>query len=171
MLHQFLSPISNKRKDKYGGNLENRMRFPLEIFSSVKVCLPKNFPLGMRITGTEWENNGIDENEAMIFAAELEKIGCHYVCVSSGGNTPNPKIPVGPHYQVHLANKIKKNTKIIVRTVGMITDPIDTNNIINQDAEMVEMARAFLSNPRWVWDAAKVLNHDIKVPPQYARRI
>ena len=84
------------------------MRLPLEIFSSVKSCLPKNFPIGMRITGTEWENNGIDENEATIFAKELEKIGCHYVCVSSGGNTPNPKIPIGPHYQVHLANKIKK---------------------------------------------------------------
>ncbi len=171
LIHQFLSPISNKRKDKYGGNVENRMRFPLEIFSSVKGCLPKDFPVGMRITGTEWENNGIDENEATIFAKELEKIGCHYVCVSSGGNTPNPKIPIGPHYQVHLANKIKKNTKMIVRTVGMITDPIDANNIIiNQDADMVAMARAFLSNPRWVWDAAKVLNHDIEVPPQYARR-
>ncbi len=171
LIHQFLSPISNKRKDKYGGNVENRMRFPLEIFSSVKGCLPKDFPVGMRITGTEWENNGIDENEATIFAKELEKIGCHYVCVSSGGNTPNPKIPIEPHYQVHLANKIKKNTKMIVRTVGMITDPIDANNIIiNQDADMVAMARAFLSNPRWVWDAAKVLNHDIEVPPQYARR-
>ena len=172
LLHQFLSPISNNRKDKYGGNIENRMRFPLEIFSSVKGVLPKNFPLGMRITGTEWENNGIDENEATIFATELEKIGCHYVCVSSGGNTPNPKIPIGPHYQVHLAKKIKKNTKMIVRTVGMITDPFEANNIIiNKDADMIAMARAFLSNPRWVWDAAKVLNHDIVVPPQYARRI
>ena len=172
LLHQFLSPISNKRKDKYGGKLENRMRFPLEVFSSVKGVLPKDFPLGMRITGTEWENNGIDENEALIFAKELEKIGCHYVCVSSGGNTPSPKIPIGPHYQVHLANKIKKDTKMVVRTVGMITDPIRANNIIiNQDADMVAMARAFLSNPRWVWDAAKVLNHDIEVPPQYARRI
>ena len=172
MLHQFLSPISNKREDKYGGNIENRMRFLLEIFSSVKGVLPKDFLLGIRITGTEWENNGIDENEATIFASELEKIGCHYVCVSSGGNTPNPRIPLGPHYQVHLANKIKKNTKMIVRTVGMITDPFEANNIIiNQDADMIAMARAFLSNPRWVWDAAKVLNHNIVVPPQYARRI
>ena len=172
LLHQFLSPISNKRKDKYGGSLENRMRFPLEIFSSVKACLPKDFPLGMRITGTEWENNGIDENEATIFAKELEKIGCHYVCVSSGGNTPSPKIPLGPHYQVHLAKRIKKDTEIVVRTVGMIKDPFEANNIlINQEADMVAMARAFLSNPRWVWDAAKILNHDIEVPPQYARRI
>ena len=148
------------------------MRFPLEIFSLVKGVLPKDFPLGIRITGTEWENNGIDENEAMIFAKELEKIGCHYVCVSSEGNTPNPKIPIGPHYQVHLANKIKKNTKMIVRTVGMITDPLEANNIlINNDADMIAMARAFLSNPRWVWDAARVLNHDIDVPPQYDSRI
>ena len=172
MLHQFLSPISNKRKDKYGGNLENRMRFPLEILDSVKSELSKEFPIGVRITGTEWENNGIDENEAAIFVKELEKIGCHYICVSSGGNTPNPKIPIGPHYQVHLAKKIKKDTKMVVRTVGMIKDPIKANNIIiNQDADMIAMARAFLTNPRWVWDAAKVLNHDIDVPPQYARRI
>jgi len=172
LLHQFLSPISNKRKDKYGGSLENRMRFPLEVFSSVKKTLPKDFPLGMRITGTEWENNGINEDEASIFAKELEKIGCHYVCVSSGGNTPNPKIPLRPHYQVHLAKRIKKDTEMVVRTVGMIKDPFEANNIvINKHADMVAMARAFLSNPRWVWDAAKILNHDIEVPPQYARRI
>ena len=128
--------------------------------------------MGIRITGTEWENNGIDEIEASIFAKELEKIGYHYFYVFSGGNTLNPKIPIRPHYQDHLANKIKKDTKMIVRTVGMITDPVKANNIIiNQDADMVAMARAFLSNPRWVWDAAKVLNHDIEVPPQYARRI
>jgi len=162
LLHQFLSPISNKSKDKYGGNLENRIRFPLEILDSVKSELSKEFPIGVRVTGTEWENNGIDENEAAIFAKELEKIGCHYVCVSIGGNTPNPKIPVGSHYQVHLAKKIKKGTKMVVRTVGMIEDPIKTNNIIiNQEADMIAMARAFLSNPRWVWDAAKVLNNDI----------
>ena len=113
LLHQFLSPISNKRKDKYGGNLENRMRFPLEIFSLVKSCLPKDFPIGMRITGTESENNGIDENEATIFAKELEKIGCHYICVSSGGNTPNPKISTGLNYQAHLANKIKKIKRLL----------------------------------------------------------
>ena len=126
----------------------------------------------MRITGTDWENNGINEDEASIFAKELEKIGCHYVCVSSGGNTPNPKIPLGPHYQVHLAKRIKKDTEMVVRTVGMIKDPFEANNIvINKDADMVAMARAFLSNPRWVWDAAKLLNHDIEVPPQYSRRI
>ena len=124
LFHQFLSPISNKRGDKYGGNLENRMRFPLEIFSLVKGVLPKDFSLGIRITGTEWENNGIDEIEASIFAKELEKIGYHYVCVFNGRNTLNPKIPIRPHYQVHLANKIKKDTKMIVRTVGMITDPV-----------------------------------------------
>ena len=84
------------------------MRFPLEIFSSVKAFVPKDFPVGMRIKGTEWKNSGIDEIEASIFAEELEKIGCHYVCVSSGDNTPSPKIPIGPHYQVHLAKKIKK---------------------------------------------------------------
>ena len=172
LFHQFLSKISNTRKDKYGGSLENRMRFPLEVFSEIKKVLPKDFPLGVRITGTEWEKNGINESEAVIFAQELEKLGCHYVCVSSGGNTPNPQIPIGPHYQVHLAKIIKDNTNMIVRAVGMISDPKKANDIIvNKDADMIAMARAFLSNPRWVWDAAKILNHSINVPPQYARRL
>ena len=172
LFHQFLSQISNKREDKYGGNLENRMRFPLEVFAAIKNVLPKDFPIGMRITGTEWEKDGIIESDAIIFAQELEKIGCHYVCVSSGGNTPNPQIPIGPHYQVHLAKMIKDNTNMIIRAVGMISDPKKANDIIiNKDADMVAMARAFLSNPRWVWDAAKILNHPIDVPPQYARRL
>ena len=172
LFHQFLSSISNHRKDDYGGSLENRMRFPLEVFKSIKERIPDGIPLGVRVTGTEWDQNGINENEAIIFAKELEKIGCHYLCVSSGGNTPNPQIPVGPHYQVHLAKIIKQNTNMVIRAVGMISDPIKANEIIiNKEADMVAMARAFLSNPRWVWDAAKVLNEEIEVPPQYARRL
>ena len=172
LFHQFLSSISNHRKDDYGGSLENRMRFPLEVFKAIKERIPDGFPLGVRVTGTEWDQNGINENEAIIFAKELEKIGCHYLCVSSGGNTPNPQIPVGPHYQVHLAKIIKQNTNMVIRAVGMISDPIKANDIIiNKEADMVAMARAFLSNPRWVWDAAKVLNEEIEVPPQYARRL
>jgi 2,4-dienoyl-CoA reductase-like NADH-dependent reductase (Old Yellow Enzyme family) len=147
------------------------MRFPLEVFKAIKEALPYEFPLGVRLTGTEWDQEGINENEAIILSNELEKIGCHYLCVSSGGNTPNPKIPIGPHYQVHLAKTIKQNTNMVIRAVGMITDPIKANEIIiNNDADMVAMARAFLTNPRWVWDAAKVLKEDIEVPPQYARR-
>ena len=172
LFHQFLSSISNHRKDDFGGSLENRMRFPLEVFKAIKEGIPDGFPLGVRVTGTEWDQNGINENEAIIFAKELEKIGCHYLCVSSGGNTPNPQIPVGPHYQVHLAKIIKQNTNMVIRAVGMISDPIKANDIIiNKEADMVAMARAFLSNPRWVWDAAKVLNEEIEVPPQYARRL
>ena len=172
LFHQFLSSISNHRKDDYGGSLENRMRFPLEVFKAIKERIPDGFPLGVRVTGTEWDQNGINENEAIIFAKELEKIGCHYLCVSSGGNTPNPQIPVGPHYQVHLAKIIKQNTNMVIRAVGMISDPIKANDIIiNKEADMVAMARAFLGNPRWVWDAAKVLNEEIEVPPQYARRL
>ena len=149
-------------RDSYGGSLENRMRFPLEVFKAIKERIPDGFPLGVRVTGTEWDQNGINENEAIIFAKELEKIGCHYLCVSSGGNTPNPQIPVGPHYQVHLAKIIKQNTNMVIRAVGMISDPIKANEIIiNKEADMVAMARAFLSNPRWVWDAAKVLNEEI----------
>ncbi len=170
LLHQFLSPISNKRTDNYGGNLENRMRFPLEVFDAIKTVI-KNVPIGMRITGTEWEEGGFNIQESIIFANELRELGCNYVCVSSAGNTPNPKIPLKPHYQVHLAEDIKKNVKILTRTVGMITIPKMANDILlNGQADMVALGRAFLTNPRWVWDAANLLGEEIEIPNQYKRR-
>ena len=169
-MHQFISPLSNQRKDKYGGSLDNRMRFPLEVFEEV-VKVSNNLPIGMRITGTEWEENGIEIEDALVFSKQLKNLGCDYVCVSSGGNTPSPKIPVKEHYQVHLSKHIKQNSDILTRTVGMITDPIKANEILeNDESDMIAMARAFLSNPRWVWDAADILGAEIETPNQYARR-
>ena len=116
----------------------------------------------MRITGTEWEENGIEIEDALVFSKQLKNLGCDYVCISSGGNTPSPKIPVKEHYQVHLSKHIKQNSDILTRTVGMITDPIKANKIIeNHESDMIAMARAFLSNPRWVWDASDILGDSL----------
>ena len=146
------------------------MRFPLEVFEEV-VKVSNNLPIGMRITGTEWEENGIEIEDALIFSKQLKNLGCDYVCVSSGGNTPRPKIPVKEHYQVHLSKYIKTKSDILTRTVGMIVDPIKANKIIeNDESDMIAMARAFLSNPRWVWDAADILGAEIETPNQYVRR-
>ena len=170
LLHQFLSPISNKRQDEYGGSLENRMRFPLEVFQAVKDA-NKDLPIGMRITGTEWEKGGFEIEDSIIFSSKLNELGCNYVCVSSAGNTPKPNIPLKQHYQVHLSEKIKKNVKILTRTVGMISNPCEAEKIlVNNQSDMVALGRAFLTNPRWVWDAANILGVNINIPPQYLRR-
>ena len=170
LLHQFLSPFSNKRDDQYGGNLANRMRFPLEIISEIKKISGQT-PVGVRITGTEWEKNGINIREAITFCKELEILECDYVCVSSGGNTLNPSIPIKEHYQVHLSAEIKKKTNILTRTVGMIKNPTKANKIlIESKADMIAMARSFLSNPRWVWDAADLMGVNLLIPDQYVRR-
>ena len=121
LLNQFLSPISNTRKDNYGGCLENRMLFPLEVFEAVKKVTGKT-PLGMRITGTEWEANGFTIEDSIVFCKQLLKLGCDYVCVSSGGNTPRPSIPLKPHYQVHLSEKIKRNVEILTRNCEFSLD-------------------------------------------------
>ena len=170
LLHQFLSPISNKRKDAYGGCLDNRMLFPLEVIEAIKM-ISGSTPIGVRITGTEWEKEGFTIYDSIKFSKKLANLGCDYVCVSSGGNTPRPKIPIKPHYQVHLAKKIKHNVDILVRTVGMITKPKSAQKIISDNnADMVAIGRAFLTNPRWVWDAGHVLGVNVNLPKQYERR-
>ena len=127
--------------------------------------------IGARITGSDRVKGGIEIDESIKLIKELEKLKIDYVCVSSGGNTPSPKIPVKEHYQVHLSKHIKQNSDILTRTVGMITDPIKANKILeNDESDMIAMARAFLSNPRWVWDAADILGAEIETPNQYARR-
>ena len=170
LLHQFLSPISNKRNDNYGGCLENRMTFPLEVFQAVKKVVGE-MSLGMRITGTDWDSDGFTIDESIIFSKQLSNLGCDYVCVSSGGNTPRPNIPFKPHYQVHLSKKIKKNVDILTRTVGMITKPKAAEKVLQDNcSDMIALGRAFLTNPRWVWDAGNTLGIKIDVPKQYERR-
>ncbi len=170
LLHEFLSPIANRRTDSYGGTLENRMRFPLAVAQAVRAALPENIALGARITGTDWLDGGLNIDDAVMFVRSLHSVGLDYVCVSSGGIDPSVRTPVAPGFQLPLAAKVKKETAIATRAVGMILTPGQAEDILaSGQADMVCMARAFLDNPRWVWHAADQLGASVPYPPQYAR--
>jgi 2,4-dienoyl-CoA reductase-like NADH-dependent reductase (Old Yellow Enzyme family) len=170
LLHQFLSPLSNRREDKYGGSLENRMRFPLEVFDAVRRSFPSGKPVGVRISGTDWVQGGWDLEQSIAFSRELERRGSAYIHVSSGGLSPRQEIPVGPGYQVPLAEGIKKSVGIPVIAVGLITEPQQAEEILhNQQADAIALARAILYDPRWPWHAAAELGASIDAPPQYWR--
>ncbi len=171
LLHQFLSPISNQRKDQYGGSLENRMRFPLEVAQAVKEVLPDNVVLGIRITGSDWLDNGIVIEETVELANKLKNIGVGYVCVSSGGIAP-ARIPHNLDYQIVLAEKVKAATGVPTRAVGLIADAKQAEQIISSgQADLVAIARAFLDDPRWPWHAAAELGVPEKIdyPGPYER--
>jgi len=170
LAHQFLSPLSNVRADIYGGSLENRMRFPLELFDGVRKVWPSEKPLGVRISATDWVPGGWDLEQSIAFVRELHKRGCDFIDVSSGGLSPDQQIPVEPGYQVPFSDAIKKATRIATFAVGLITQPNQAEGIIaNGQADCISMARAFIRNPNWVWDAADQLGADPFVPPQYQR--
>jgi 2,4-dienoyl-CoA reductase-like NADH-dependent reductase (Old Yellow Enzyme family) len=170
LLHEFLSPISNKRNDGYGGSAENRMRFPLEVARAVRAVVPRTIALGARITGSDWTDGGLTVDDAVAFAAALKAAGADYVCVSSGGNVATAKIPLAPGYQVPFAAKVKAATGIATRAVGLIATPEQAEAIVAEgQADFIAMARAFLDDPRWVWHAAERLGAEITPPPQYAR--
>jgi 2,4-dienoyl-CoA reductase-like NADH-dependent reductase (Old Yellow Enzyme family) len=169
LLHAFLSPLSNRRQDAYGGRLENRMRFPLEVARAVRAAWPR--ALGARITGSDWAEGGITPEEAIAFAAALRQEGLDYVCVSSGGNTPDARIPGRePGYQVAFARAVKQAVPIPVMSVGMIVDPHQAEAIVaGGDADLVALARAMLDDPRWPLHAAAALGEAPAYPVQYER--
>ncbi|HEY1983464.1 MAG TPA: NADH:flavin oxidoreductase/NADH oxidase [Xanthobacteraceae bacterium] len=170
LLHQFLSPLSNHRDDEYGGSLEGRMRFPLEVFEAVRAALPSKFPVTMRASGTDWAPGGWDLEQTIAFARELEARGCNGMHISSGGLTPTQKIPVGPSYQVPLARGVKAAVHMPVIAVGLITDYEQAEAIISTgDADLVALARGMLYDPRWPWHAAAHFDARVKAPPQYLR--
>lgn len=170
LLHQFLSPLSNKRTDQYGGPLANRMRFPLAVIKATRAAWPADKPMGIRISATDWAEGGFNPDEAVQYVAAARDAGVDYVCVSSGGLVPYQKIPVGPGYQVHLAERIRRETGLVTRAVGMIVSPQQAEAIVaSGQADQVALARAFLDDPRWVWHAADVLGATAYCPPQYAR--
>lgn len=172
LLHQFLSPISNQRDDAYGGSLENRMRFPLEIFDAVRAVWPVERPLGVRFSATDWvEGSGWGLEEAIVYGMALKERGCDFVDVSSGGNSPLQEIAVGPGYQTGFAAEIRRETGLTTMAVGKITDPVQAETILSSgQADMVALARGVTYNPRWAWHAGEALNDPrAAFPAQYAR--
>jgi 2,4-dienoyl-CoA reductase-like NADH-dependent reductase (Old Yellow Enzyme family) len=170
LMHQFLSPISNKRTDKYGGSLENRMRYPLEVFDAVRAAFPDNKPVGIRVSATDWVEGGWDVVQTIEFALELKKRGVDWIDVSSGGVSPLQKIPLGPGYQVPLSQAVKEATGLTTMAVGLITEPKQAEDIVaSGKADMVTLARGMLYDPRWGWHAAAELGGEVTAPPQYWR--
>jgi 2,4-dienoyl-CoA reductase-like NADH-dependent reductase (Old Yellow Enzyme family) len=170
LLHEFLSPLSNRRDDGYGGSLENRMRFPLEVFDAVRAAFPAERPVTIRVSAADWADGGWSVGETTVFAKALEARGCAAVHVSSGGLTPAQKIPAGPGFQVPLARAVKEKVGIPVIAVGLITGFEQAEAIVHSgEADAVALARAILYDPRWPWHAAAALGATVQVPNQYLR--
>ena len=172
LLHQFFSPISNRRNDEYGGNLVNRMRLLKEIAKEVRKVWPRNKILGARITGTDHVKNGLSIKDAILLAKELKKIGFDYISVSSGGILPLTKMQQYEAFRVKMAKKIKNASKIITTTSGMITDHKISQNIIkNKKIDFITIARIIIKNPRWIVQFAKKNKVNDYIPKQYKRII
>ncbi|AIO57624.1 flavin oxidoreductase / NADH oxidase family protein [Burkholderia mallei] len=170
LLHQFLSPLANHRDDAYGGSLENRMRFPLEVFDAVRAAFPDDRPVGVRVSATDWVSGGWELDDTIAFAHELKRRDCDWIDVSSGGVSPLQKIPLSPGYQVPFAQAVKRAVGLPTIAVGLISDPAHANRVIEAgDADFVAMARAMLYDPRWPWHAAAQLGATVSAPPQYWR--
>ncbi|WP_374320217.1 NADH:flavin oxidoreductase/NADH oxidase [Aquabacterium sp.] len=170
LLHQFLSPLSNQRTDRYGGSLDNRMRFPLEVFDGMRAAFPAERPIGVRIPATDWVEGGWDVTQSIALAKELERRGAHYIHVSSGGLSAQQQIPIGPGYQIPLAQAIKEQVSTPIVGVGLITEARQAETILQQDqADMVALARGILYDPRWPWHAAAELGDQVDAAPQYWR--
>jgi 2,4-dienoyl-CoA reductase-like NADH-dependent reductase (Old Yellow Enzyme family) len=170
LLHEFLSPLSNRRTDEYGGSLENRMRFPLEVFDAVRAAFPAGKPVWVRVSATDWVPGGWDVADAIALGIELKKRGCAAMHVSSGGVSPQQKIALGPAYQVPFAQRIKAGTGLTTIAVGMITDAQQAETIVaSGEADGVALARAMLYDARWPWHAAAQLGAQVDAPKQYWR--
>ena len=171
LLHSFVSPLSNKRNDQFGGAPAGRMRFPLEVARAVRAVVPPGTPLGARITGSDWLDGGLTGEDAAAFATALkEDAGLDFIDVSSGNITVDSRPPTAPSYNLPLAEEVRRACALPVRTVGLIASAKQAEQIVAQDrADMVAMARAFLDDPHWGWHAAELLGADVARPPQYLR--
>jgi len=170
LIHQFLSPLSNQRTDSYGGSFENRSRLLLQIIESIKKVWPSDLPVFVRISATDWAEGGWDIEESVKLALQLKEHGIDLIDVSTGGLVTHQKIPVGPAYQLPFASRIKKETGILTGTVGLITNAVQSETIlVNEDADLIIMAREILRNPYFPLQAAKDLHDDVEWPIQYDR--
>lgn len=170
LLHQFLSPITNRRTDAYGGTVENRMRYPLEIFGAVRDAFPREKPVFVRLSATDWIEGGWDLDQSVELCSALKAMGCDVVDVSSGGLDQRQAITAGPGYQVGFAERIRRDTGITTMAVGQITEPVQAETILaTGQADLVALARGMLWDPRWGWRAALALGEEIELPAPYAR--
>lgn len=170
LLHTFLSPLSNRRRDDYGGSLENRMRFPLEVFAAVRKVWPEAKPLGVRISASDWIEGGWDLAQSIAFAQRLKAAGCDWIDASSGGIAPQQRIAPAPGFQVPFAEAIRKETGIATIAVGLITEPRQAEDIVAAGrADLVALARGMLFEPHWAWRAAAELGGEVRAPKQYWR--
>jgi 2,4-dienoyl-CoA reductase-like NADH-dependent reductase (Old Yellow Enzyme family) len=165
-----MSPISNKRTDRYGGSFENRMRFPLSIAVAVRAVVPRTVPLGARITGSDWREGGLTPDDAVAIAKALKGEGIDFICISSGGVAADIRNPTEPGYNVPIAARVKREAGIPTRTVGLIVKPQHAEEIVaTGQVDLVSMARSFIDDPHWGWHAAKALGAEVYRPPQYQR--
>jgi len=170
LVHQFLSPLSNHRTDEYGGSFENRIRLLLQIIDVVKIVWPENLPLFVRISATDWAENGWDADQSVKLAAILLEKGVDVIDVSTGGLVSYAKIQVGPSYQVPFSARIKKETGIKTGAVGLITETAQADEILkNEEADLIFMARELLRDPYFPLNAAIQLDEEVKWPVQYER--
>jgi 2,4-dienoyl-CoA reductase-like NADH-dependent reductase (Old Yellow Enzyme family) len=170
LIHEFLSPLSNRRDDAYGGSFENRTRFIREIVAAVRSSWPKGAPLFVRISATDWVEGGWDIRQSVELARGLKELGVDLVDCSSGGTVPHADIPVGPGYQTWFAEQIRREAGIMTGAVGMITSPVQAEHIIaTGQADAVIIAREFLRDPYWPLRAARELDQPISWPVQYLR--
>ena len=170
LMHSFISPLSNQRSDAWGGDAAGRMRFPLAVTQAVQAAIPDYIALGARITGTDWHPEGLQADDAVMQARLLKQAGVQFVCVSSGGAVPGVSIPVAPSYQVPFAARVKRESGVLTRAVGMIDNPHVAEQILQDgDADLIALGRAFLDTPTWPRQAALALGAEPFYPKQYER--
>lgn len=170
LIHEFLSPLTNRRDDGYGGSLEARMNFPLQVFQAMRAAWPDGKPMGVRLSATDYAEGGWTIDDTIAFCRELKALGCDYVAVSSGGLLLGQSVPIGEGHQVEMARIVRDAVDIPVMAVGMIHRPHHAEEIVaGGDADFVAIARGLLHDPHWPWHAAAVLGADVDYPPQYIR--
>lgn len=170
LIHNFYSPLSNRRTDEYGGGFENRIRFMLETVRAVRAVWPDSLPLAVRISGTDWIEGGWCLDESVQLARRLKQEGVDLIDCSSGGNAATAPIPVGAGYQVPISEAVRKGADVLTATVGMITAPVQADEIIrNHRADVVLLGREMLRDPYWALHAAQALKLPVPAPVQYLR--
>ena len=170
LLHEFLSPLSNKRTDRYGGSFDNRIRIVCEVISAVRTVWPDDAPLFIRISASDWVEGGWDAEQSVELARKVKALGIDLIDCSSGGNVPQANIPVGPGYQTPFAEKIRREAGMLTGALGMITDPVQADHIIRTgQADVTILARELLREPHWPLRAARELGQPAAWPVQYLR--